>query len=130
MTVIVCLVILTVLGGSLLALARARRRQVRQDERRLQAAWLAEAGVERAAARLARSADYEGETWAVPGADLGGPRGAAVTIAVGPVAGRPGRRAVDVRADYPAGEDDRARRSLRVFIDMSELKARNSRGDR
>lgn len=48
---------------------------------RLQADWLAEAGIERAAARYAANPEYSGETWTIAPESLGG-RGATVEIEV------------------------------------------------
>ena len=79
----------------------ARRDQARQAEQRLQADWLAESGLERAAARLAAKPDYKGEIWNIAAAELSGPR-ARVEIRVNDVAGREAARRVTVVADYPA----------------------------
>ncbi len=51
--VLVCLMVVTLVSGVLVKQGVAYRQQVRSQERRLQAEWLAESGVERAFARLA-----------------------------------------------------------------------------
>ena len=43
---------------------------MREQAFRHQARWLAEAGIERAAARLATEAEYRGETWQISAAEL------------------------------------------------------------
>ena len=73
---IVASLALTMIRSTLIARAN---RQTAAD--RLQAAWLAEAGVERAAARAADDEEYSGETWEVPPEALGG-RAAKVEIEI------------------------------------------------
>ena len=53
MAVLVCLVIVTLISGALLKVGLAHRDWVRGQERQLQAEWLAQAGLDRALARLA-----------------------------------------------------------------------------
>jgi type II secretory pathway pseudopilin PulG len=115
---LVGLVLIALIAGTLLRTGLARRRGLRMEERELQARWLAESGLERAAARLAEAPDYRGETWTIPAAELGGPWSGAVAIAVEPVAGRPGRRLVRVRADYPDGAEPRARRRAEATVEL------------
>ncbi len=52
--VLVCLIIVTLISGAVLKVGLAQRELARSQERRLQAEWLAESGIERAMARLAR----------------------------------------------------------------------------
>ncbi len=116
--VLVCLIVAAALAAALLQMALAEHQaQVRQG-RELEAAWLAESGLERAAARLAADADYPGETWTIPAADLGGPHGAAVRIAVEPVPDRPDLRQVAVEADYPDHPHFRARRTRQATLSV------------
>ena len=51
--VLVCLLIVIAIAGTLIRAATAQRDEARAVERRLQAEWLAEAGLQRAIARLA-----------------------------------------------------------------------------
>ena len=48
---------------SVLRLATDQRKQLRYERLRLQAAWLAESGIERAAFRLKHDPKYAGEVW-------------------------------------------------------------------
>ena len=82
--------------------AAFERQQVRAAERRLQADWLAEAAVNRAAALLDKNSDYAGETWNLSAAELAGSDAAAIEIRVAPVTDRPERRSIQVAADFPA----------------------------
>lgn len=116
--VLICLVLIAMIGGALLRTGLVQRRRIQGEERRLQAQWLAESGLERAGARLAGSPSYRGETWQVPAADLGGPWSGTVTIAVEPVPARPGQRTVRVLADYPNGAGPRARQHKDAVVDL------------
>jgi len=55
--VLVCLVVVTLISGALLKVGLAHRAAVRAQERRIQAEWLAQAGLDRALFRLAASAE-------------------------------------------------------------------------
>jgi type II secretory pathway component PulK len=70
--VLIALIIIVMICSGLLKVAFARRATVKAEERRLQAAWLAESGLDRASARLRASGDYSGETWNILADDLGG----------------------------------------------------------
>ena len=117
--VVVALALIALLCVSLLRLAAARVAQARADERRLQAEWLADSGLERAAARLAADRDYAGETWAIAAEELGGPAGGVVRIAVEPVDGSSTRRRVRVRAEFPRDSPRAARRTREATLGLS-----------
>ena len=116
---VVALFVLVMLAGGLLRVAWLRHSELRAAERRLQAEWLAESALDRAAARLMADAGYRGETWAVPAEDLGGRDGGSVRIEVRPVPDHPDRRIVRARADYPTDEARRARRSRELTITLA-----------
>ncbi len=107
--VLVCLIVLTMIAGALLRVEAARREEVRSQGRRLQAEWLAEAGIQRALARLAADPAYTGETWNVAARDLGAADAATVAIAVERPPDDPKVRTIRVRADYPRDPPRRAR---------------------
>ena len=116
---VVALFVLVLLAGGLLRVAWARHSELRASERRLQAEWLAESALDRAAARLGADPEYSGETWSVPAADLGGRDGASVRIEIRPVPDRPDRRVIRARADYPTDEARRARRTRELTITLA-----------
>jgi hypothetical protein len=119
--VIVLLSLIALIVGALLRQGMARRAQARAEERRLQADWLAESALERASARLA-AGDYQGETWEIPAADLGGRHAATVRIDVETSPGRsdPARVRVKVRAEYPRGAESPARRRREAWIESGQ----------
>ena len=87
-----------------------------------QARWLAESGVERAAAKLAADAAYAGETWTVPAVEFGGQEGSQeggiVRIQVLPAADQPHRRALKIEADFPDDPVHYARQQKEIVLDL------------
>jgi hypothetical protein len=87
------------------------RRQVREQQCRIQAEYLADAAIGRAISQLAIAPDYQGESWRLPAESLGGRGSATVEIVVSPVADQPRSRSIRAVADFPSEGIDRARRS-------------------
>jgi Tfp pilus assembly protein PilX len=134
--VLVCLMVMMMLGAALLRVALYERDSNRDQERRLQAEWLVEAGLERARARLEADAGYAGESWPISAADLGlaeagetsaaaenaGHASGVVTIAVDRPGGASGRVRVRVQADYPRDGPHPSRQSGERFIELEPQK--------
>jgi Tfp pilus assembly protein PilX len=99
---ILVLLVLTLLGGELVRTMVMTSRRSQHDRHELQAAWLAESGVERALAELKTDEDYQGEVWQPTFDDVAAETAnagkAKVTIVVEQVAGT---RQVRVEALYP-----------------------------
>ena len=119
LALVMALFVLVLLAGGLLRVAWLRHSELRAAERRLQSEWLAESALDRAAARLEADPDYRGETWAVPAEALGGREAGAVRIDVRDVPDHPDRRVIRARADYPADEARRARRTRELTITLA-----------
>jgi hypothetical protein len=131
------LIVITVIGTALIKVGLTQRSQVRSQEHRLQAEWLAESGLDRALARLAADRNYPGEEWPVRGEDLALPVGATttrspgsgaqsvakITITVDRVTEGANRRRIRVQADYPLEPPMRSRQSKQVLIDLEPDKA-------
>jgi hypothetical protein len=133
--VLVCLVVISLVGGALLKVGLAHRNVVRAQEQRLQSEWLAESGIQRALARLAGDRNYDGEEWLVSAADLGLPErpvepgstaksgpAAVVTIAVEKNEGGTSTRRVSVQADFPREGPGRSRTSRHVLYEFGTSK--------
>jgi Tfp pilus assembly protein PilV len=118
--VLVCFVVASLLLVSWLKTVAFERQQGRAAGDRLQAEWLAEAALDRAAARLVETADYAGETWKISAQELSERDAAVVEIHVAAVADHPDRRTVDVVADYPVEPLRRARVSKQIVIDLGK----------
>ncbi len=116
---IIALLLTSIIGGSLLKTALAQRRFALRDQTRLQSIWLAESGVERAAAMLSRDSNYTGETWSLPASDIGGNKAAEVIINIETVDDVPNRRRVTVIADYPQNLPQRSRTRTVNTVDLN-----------
>jgi Tfp pilus assembly protein PilX len=119
LVVLVCLIVITLMCVALLRQGIMGRGQVQSEERRVQARWLAESGLERAASRLASDAGYQGESWKIKSDAIGGRWPGLVTITVASVKGHPARRLVQVQADYPSDATLRARERAQAMIELS-----------
>lgn len=109
-------VVTTLALSAVRSLAVAARAQ-RQQAWRAQAVWLAEAGIERAAARLRSEPDYRGETWPVSAAELSGADAGQVQIEVQSAATE-GRWRLSVSATFPTDPLHKATVTKTVYIDQ------------
>ncbi len=119
--VIVCLMVAAALLVCIVRQLGMGRQTQQTSHRSVQAWWLAEAGVERAAARLAANAAYAGETWRISAAELDGNDAAEVRIKAEPMAGRAGQWRIRVEADYPTAAEFRCRRMKEIVIDRNPM---------
>ncbi|MFO0908232.1 MAG: hypothetical protein U0794_07710 [Isosphaeraceae bacterium] len=115
--VIVTLVVITVFCTVLMNQITQQRRLVRDEERRMQAEWLAEAALDRGRVKLDANRAFGGETWAVAPEELGG-IGGTVRIIVEAVADQPNRKRVRVEAVYPREGDFRAQTTRSLELDL------------
>jgi type II secretory pathway component PulK len=105
MIVIVALAVASMIGATLLQMAFAQRRQQQHDRLRVQAGWLAEAGLQRGLLRWRAEADYSGETWTVDVPGRTGSQAAEVQITLTEDA----PRTITAVATYPTTTPFRAR---------------------
>jgi hypothetical protein len=133
---IVALVTLLVVSSLTLSMVKRAlddRRQLRQEHDLQQVELLVDAGLRRAAIRLAADADFEGETWDIPAAELKGHGDARVVIEVAPAPAdeSPAEESIEessddepaaeaqlirVAAEYPFGSETSIRRTRTVTI--------------
>jgi Tfp pilus assembly protein PilV len=126
LAVLVCVVLVSLIALTLIKLTLAQRSQVQRELWRTQADWLAESGLERAAAKLANNSDYAGETWSVSAEQIGGGRAGEVHIKVSPMDGQPQQRRVREQAIFPAGTDQRAKSSKQVTVSVRGAATKSS----
>jgi len=117
--VLVCMMVALVILTSLVKLAAAGRRMTDRQAWQVQASWLAESGLERAAWRLAADADYTGETWTLSADQLAAADAAVVRIEVETIPEQPNRRLVRIRADYPDHPQHRSRQSKQAVVQLA-----------
>lgn len=103
---IVVIVVAATLTMTMVHLALMQRRQFETDRRRVQAECYAQAGLDRAAAALTKSAEYDGETWSVTESAGSSERTASVVIEIQRDGERP---RIAVAVEYPAGDLHRVR---------------------
>jgi Tfp pilus assembly protein PilX len=115
--VLICLLLISMIGASLLKLGLTQHRQTRNEQNRIQSIWLAEAGIDRAAAMLRSDSKYSGETWTVSATDLSAKQPGVVQIRVKPDAESDARHVVSVVATFPKDADYRARTSKQLIVD-------------
>lgn len=118
-TIVVLLATLIVfsIGLTMLETTLRERERTLQFEQRQQSTWLAESGIERAAAKLQSNPEYSGETWTLDKEELGGSDEGTVTIKVLPEENSD-RRIVTVVADYPNDPHQHIRTSRKIFVDV------------
>ncbi len=123
---------LVMLLGALLASwfsdAVTRQRQVKLRGYELQAAWLAEAGLEQAAARLAAAPDAGSFQIDYPAERLRTAHAARVQVEIAEAKDDAGARRVRVTAIYPADTKNPVQVSKRVRIDLAALGRRRAEG--
>ena len=118
--VMICLLVAGMLLGSLLKMALRQDRQLEREQASVQAEWLADSALARAAARLARDPDYAGETWTIHEGHLCGPEAAVVIIRVQEDKSQRNSRLVIVEATYPAEGPQQARRTRQATVAISQ----------
>ncbi len=112
--VMVCLLGVSLLSATVLRLAVAQQRQLELELRHLQAEWLAEAALERAAAMLHRDPAWRGDEWLLPADLIAG--GGVVETRLEPASGPGSGWQVAVAASVPADDPGRARVTRRILI--------------
>lgn len=116
---IVCLAIASMLLVSVARLTVIRCGAARDEQWRVQACWLANSALDRAAARLRVDPQYRGETWKIPAESLGGASAGVVRIEVEAIASRADARRVRVVADYPDHPQLRAQETEETVIEIT-----------
>lgn len=116
---LICLLVVATLGAALVRTMVDHRRQSLRDQHRVQAFWLAESAIDRAAAQLASSPDYAGETWQIAPGSLGGRWSGSVVIRVEKTANDGQTRRVIVESRYPQDTVRRVTERIEVDIQLS-----------
>jgi type II secretory pathway component PulK len=109
---IVSILITSLILASLVQMTTLTRRQERAELLRLQAEWLAESAIERAADRIAADAKYTGESWLITTTELGDGNEGKVEISI--KAEPDGTQKISVVAVYPSNASSFAKVSKQV----------------
>jgi type II secretory pathway component PulK len=119
--ILVCLAVAAAISLTVLKQAALERQAAQLNRRSLQAYWLAEAGVERAVARLAADRKYTGGTWTIAVKELAPDEHAVVKIRVESIAGQPERRSVRVEANYADASENHGRQEKQIIVDRDAI---------
>lgn len=103
------LLVTSMMIGALLKTTGMSHRQLKRDEFRLQAGYLADAGCERARLMLQSQPDLKSDEWQVPAGELSQGRTATVTISVEKKEDHPSRFVITATAVYPLDHPDLVR---------------------
>lgn len=115
----ICLLLASALLGTLLKMASIERRQIRIESHALQAEWLAESALDRAAAKLSREAAYTGETWTVTEKEWGGSQAGLAVIRVVPGTDSE-QKVIEVVAHFPAEDPQSIQRTKRINYSVTQ----------
>lgn len=118
----VALIVSVAVTLSMVRSALAERALVLSEADRMQADWLVEAGLERAAARLASEPDYSGEVWKPTPAEMPIDGTATVTVTVLTAADPAGGRRVTATAALAREQLRRAERQKTITMNLSTLR--------
>jgi Tfp pilus assembly protein PilX len=113
---LMALLVASLMIGSLLKTAGMSHRQLKKDEHRLQASFLADAGCERARMLLQTQPDFSSGEWSIPPEQLAPDRSAKVLMTVSTDLNQPDQRIVTAVAQYPLGHPDLVRITRQIRI--------------
>jgi len=117
---LVCLALATLIGGVLLRWVVMEHKLLTTRADESQARWLAEAGLERAAARLAGDTGYAGETWQIAADELPSGHAGRVELRIEAVEDQPRRRSIVAEAVYPADTGLAARVRKQIIYQLPQ----------
>ena len=115
---LVCLAVAATLIVGAVRIALTSHRATQTASWNVQARWLAESGLERAAAKLAAAAAYPGETWTIPAEELGAEESGVVRIEVQPIPEQEKHYKIKIEADFPDDPLHYARQEKEVVIEI------------
>ena len=116
--VLISLFVVLLVGAELTRAIVTHHRHTHLAESQQQSFWLAESAFQRAAHALARSPDYEGETWRIPADVLGAGSPGVAIIQIEPAADPDTGRVLRVQAYYPEDGPHRILHEREMSVDL------------
>jgi type II secretory pathway component PulK len=116
--VLACITVAAVLLAIGVKLAVTNHRITQTFGWSVQAQWLAESGLQLAAAKLSGDSAYAGETWKIPAENLDGFNAAIVNIEVKSIDDQSKSRLVIVQAVFPDDPYDRVQYSKELTLEL------------
>lgn len=115
----IALLVTAMIGASLMRTTVLSMRQIQREQQQVQTSWLAEAGCQRALAKILTDKQYVGETWDVPAEQLQSSSGATVRITIEGETAENVARTVTAIAEYPKGSTQAVRVTKRLTIPVA-----------
>lgn len=114
--VMVCLLLITLLMASLLKSALMQRRQMIKEQFRVQADWLLDSALERAAQQRLENPEYQGEVWQIAPQELGSRYAAAAEITLKTEAAENSQLMIQARVRYPENAPFSVTRTKKIVL--------------
>ncbi|QDT40057.1 hypothetical protein Pan241w_01100 [Gimesia alba] len=114
--VMVCLLLISLLMASLLKSALLQRRQMIKEQFRVQAEWILESALERAAQQRLDDPDYQGEVWQISPVDLGTRYAASAEITLKPEVKDDRLISIQARVHYPENAPFSVTRTKKIIL--------------
>jgi Tfp pilus assembly protein PilV len=115
----VALLVASLLGASMMKTAHVSHQQIQREIQHSQAELLAEAGLARAMAKRAVSAEYSTEKWTISARELNGAHSAAVLISFTETSIPEPKTILTAMAEYPVGSATPIRVTRRVVVPLN-----------
>ncbi|HCO23297.1 MAG: hypothetical protein CME31_27125 [Gimesia sp.] len=116
--VMICLLLISLVMASLLKSTLMQRRQMLKEQLQVQADWLVESALERAAQRRLTNSEYQGEVWQIDPEELGTRYAASAEIVLETEGdGEADRRlSIQARVKYPENQTDTITRTKKIIL--------------
>jgi len=114
--VMVCLMLIMLLMASLLKSALMQRRQIIKEQFRVQAEWILESALERAARQRLNDPDYQGEVWQISPVDLGTRYAGSAEIKLKPEGKDDRLISIEARVHYPENTSFSITRTKKIIL--------------
>ncbi|WP_417379983.1 hypothetical protein [Gimesia sp.] len=114
--VMVCLLLISLVMASLLKSTMMQRRQMLKEQLQVQADWLVESALERAAQQRLTNPEYEGEVWQIDPEELGTRYAASAEIVLKPEGEADRRLSIQARVKYPDSQTEMITRTKKIIL--------------
>lgn len=114
--VMVCLMLISLLMASLLKSALLQRRQIVKEQNRVQAEWILESALERAALQRLQDPKYQGEIWKINPDELGTRYAGSAEIILNREGTDKNRISIQARVTYPESTPFSVTRTKKVIL--------------
>ncbi|WP_417387937.1 hypothetical protein [Gimesia sp.] len=114
--VMICLLLISLVMASLLKSTLMQRRQMLKEQLQVQADWLVESALERAAQQRLTNPEYQGEVWQIDPEELGTRYAASAEIILKPEGDANRKLSIQARVQYPEGQTLTITRTKKIIL--------------